>query len=255
MAPIVAPAEPAEPSRRDDDADGGGTIAAELERGAVAQRFARARLLADAPSAIADNDPGRGDSAVMRAPPRARWPRQRRASWSRRRTSFPAPTAWRRCARRAPATCASAVMTNSLATTDEPLVHFGYARYRLDLLRLGVSLHELMPMPDAARRERRRASRRLARPAARQAGRRRRPLGLDRLDEHGSPLGARQHRGGDRHRRSGARGRGHRVLRARPPIRRATPCACAMAAPASSGSAPTAMRSFATSRGRTRARA
>jgi putative cardiolipin synthase len=37
------------------------------------------------------------------------------------------------------------VMTNSLATTDEPLVHFGYARYRSALLKMGVSLHELMP--------------------------------------------------------------------------------------------------------------
>ncbi len=37
------------------------------------------------------------------------------------------------------------VLTNSLATTDEPLVHFGYARYRRDLLALGVELHELKP--------------------------------------------------------------------------------------------------------------
>ena len=37
------------------------------------------------------------------------------------------------------------VMTNSLATTDEPLVHFGYARYRSALLNMGVTLYELMP--------------------------------------------------------------------------------------------------------------
>jgi cardiolipin synthase C len=37
------------------------------------------------------------------------------------------------------------VMTNSLGTTDEPLVHFGYARYRSTLLQMGVSLFELMP--------------------------------------------------------------------------------------------------------------
>jgi putative cardiolipin synthase len=37
------------------------------------------------------------------------------------------------------------VITNSLATTDEPLVHFGYARYRSALLQMGVSLFELMP--------------------------------------------------------------------------------------------------------------
>ncbi|HYP71347.1 MAG TPA: phospholipase D-like domain-containing protein, partial [Variovorax sp.] len=37
------------------------------------------------------------------------------------------------------------VVTNSLATTDEPLVHFGYARYRTALVDMGVALYELMP--------------------------------------------------------------------------------------------------------------
>jgi putative cardiolipin synthase len=41
------------------------------------------------------------------------------------------------------------VITNSLATTDEPLVHFGYARYRSALLQMGVSLYELMPGTEA----------------------------------------------------------------------------------------------------------
>jgi putative cardiolipin synthase len=38
------------------------------------------------------------------------------------------------------------VMTNSLSTTDEPLVHTGYARHRDALLKMGVSLYELMPL-------------------------------------------------------------------------------------------------------------
>jgi putative cardiolipin synthase len=38
------------------------------------------------------------------------------------------------------------LITNSLATTDEPLVHSGYSRYRQALLRMGVSLYELMPL-------------------------------------------------------------------------------------------------------------
>ncbi len=36
-----------------------------------------------------------------------------------------------------------AVMTNSLASTDEPLVHIGYARHREELLRMGIDLYEL----------------------------------------------------------------------------------------------------------------
>ncbi|MEO7115040.1 MAG: phospholipase D family protein [Caldimonas sp.] len=37
------------------------------------------------------------------------------------------------------------VITNSLAATDEPLVHTGYARYRVAMLRAGVELYELSP--------------------------------------------------------------------------------------------------------------
>lgn len=37
------------------------------------------------------------------------------------------------------------VLTNSLAATDSPIVHVGYKRYRKDLLRKGVELHELKP--------------------------------------------------------------------------------------------------------------
>ncbi|WP_088279767.1 phospholipase D family protein [Ideonella sp. A 288] len=42
------------------------------------------------------------------------------------------------------------LVTNSLAATDEPLVHTGYRRYRPDMLSLGVDLHELST--DRARR-------------------------------------------------------------------------------------------------------
>lgn len=35
------------------------------------------------------------------------------------------------------------VLTNSLGATDEPLVHLGYSRYRVDMLRLGAELYEL----------------------------------------------------------------------------------------------------------------
>jgi putative cardiolipin synthase len=37
------------------------------------------------------------------------------------------------------------VVTNSLAATDEPLVHNGYSRYRYDMLKAGVDLYELSP--------------------------------------------------------------------------------------------------------------
>jgi putative cardiolipin synthase len=37
------------------------------------------------------------------------------------------------------------ILTNSLAANDEPLVHTGYARYRVELLKTGVDLYELSP--------------------------------------------------------------------------------------------------------------
>ena len=37
------------------------------------------------------------------------------------------------------------ILTNSLASTDSPLVHNGYARYRVALLKLGVELREVRP--------------------------------------------------------------------------------------------------------------
>jgi putative cardiolipin synthase len=37
------------------------------------------------------------------------------------------------------------IITNSLASTDEPLVHAGYQRYRTEMLDLGVQLYEVAP--------------------------------------------------------------------------------------------------------------
>ncbi len=44
------------------------------------------------------------------------------------------------------------ILTNSLASTDSPLVHNGYARYRVALLKLGVDLHEVRPRLGQKRR-------------------------------------------------------------------------------------------------------
>jgi len=37
------------------------------------------------------------------------------------------------------------ILTNSLASTDSPLVHIGYSRYRIALLKMGVELYEVRP--------------------------------------------------------------------------------------------------------------
>ncbi|GGC69523.1 phospholipase D-like domain-containing protein [Undibacterium terreum] len=38
------------------------------------------------------------------------------------------------------------LVTNSLASTDSPLVHIGYSRYRKEMIKLGVEIHEINPM-------------------------------------------------------------------------------------------------------------
>ncbi len=43
------------------------------------------------------------------------------------------------------------ILTNSLASTDSPLVHIGYAHYRVALLKLGVELAEVRPKLGVAR--------------------------------------------------------------------------------------------------------
>ncbi len=45
------------------------------------------------------------------------------------------------------------ILTNSLASTDVPAVHAGYARYRAALLAAGVELHEYRPDAQRPARE------------------------------------------------------------------------------------------------------
>jgi putative cardiolipin synthase len=45
------------------------------------------------------------------------------------------------------------ILTNSLAATDVPAVHAGYARYRRTLVEAGVELYEMRPSPLAQQRD------------------------------------------------------------------------------------------------------
>jgi putative cardiolipin synthase len=130
------------------DALGQSSVGTQLAGGRVELYMAKVRVFADAPSKVAEaGHAQREDGTVMNAklallqsarsevlvaspyfvPGRRTLDILRQATASQVRVS---------------------VMTNSLATTDEPLVHFGYARYRSALLQMGVSLFELMPDTD-----------------------------------------------------------------------------------------------------------
>ena len=45
------------------------------------------------------------------------------------------------------------ILTNSLASNDAPIAHGGYAGYRKDLLKKGVDLFELRPVPEQGKKE------------------------------------------------------------------------------------------------------
>ncbi|MBT2302154.1 phospholipase D family protein [Variovorax paradoxus] len=123
---------------------GQSSVGSQLANGRLELHIAAARVIADAPAKAAPGDASLADGAVMNGklelmqsarsevlvaspyfvPGRRTLEILKQATDNRVRVS---------------------VITNSLATTDEPLVHFGYARYRSALLQMGVSLFELMP--------------------------------------------------------------------------------------------------------------
>lgn len=120
------------------------SVATQLATGRLALHMATVRVIADAPAKANGGDASLADGAVMNGklellqsarsdvvlaspyfvPGRRTLEVLKQATDSRVRVSL---------------------MTNSLATTDEPLVHAGYARYRTALLDMGVALYELMP--------------------------------------------------------------------------------------------------------------
>ena len=94
------------------------------------------------------------------------------------------------------------VVTNGVGATDEPLVHWRYARYRLKMLKMGIELYEVSPTL-ARDVERVRHLRPDVPPAARQGGGVRQPAAVRRLDELRPALGLVEHRVGPADREPG----------------------------------------------------
>ncbi|HEX2540431.1 MAG TPA: phospholipase D family protein [Caldimonas sp.] len=133
----------AAPAAASDDPDrsGGRTLDAELAAGGVDLVTAAVELLADAPSksdAAAPPSPTVADAHLDLV-------RSARSSVQLASPYFiPGAKGMKALAEVRARDVEVSVLTNSLATTDEPLVHLGYARYRTALLNAGVSLHELI---------------------------------------------------------------------------------------------------------------
>ena len=123
---------------------GQSSVGTQLASGRLALHMAGVRVIADAPAKANGGDASLADGAVMNG-------KLELLQSARSEVLLASP--YFVPGRRTMAVLKQAtdgrvrvsVLTNSIATTDEPLVHAGYARYRTALLDMGVSLYELMP--------------------------------------------------------------------------------------------------------------
>jgi len=124
------------------DTLGQSSVSAQLQAGRIEQHAGRVRVLADPPRKVDERDGA--DGIVMSA--HLELIRSAQSDVLIASTYFVPGDTGLAAIRQATAHHVSlTVMTNSLATTDEPLVHYGYAKYRHALLKMGASLYELMP--------------------------------------------------------------------------------------------------------------
>ena len=133
------------------------------------------------------------------------------------------------------------VMTNSLAATDEPLVHTGYSRYRYDMLLAGVDIYELSPSLTQRSKRLGTFGQSLGRLHSKTVDHRQRN-GVHRIDESRSALAGDEHRNGHVLRQPAARERtaaGHQHHEA---AKRVSACGCNPTGRAFSGWRPTATR-------------
>ena len=131
-------------TRRDDL--GQPSVGAQLRRGRIELTMAAVQVLADEPRKAALEDASLEDGPVMQAN-LALLASARSEVFVASPYFVPGQRGMQTLREVTDSQVRVSLMTNSLATTDEPLVHFGYARYRQALLDMGVSLYELMPRP------------------------------------------------------------------------------------------------------------
>jgi len=119
-------------------------VGIELAAGQVSLAFARAEVFADAPARVDHADRSDHVATVARSTLEAiAGARQEVLIASPYFIPGPIGMAMMKVARSNGIRIV--IMTNGLGATDEPLVHWRYARYRRELLKLGVEIYELSP--------------------------------------------------------------------------------------------------------------
>lgn len=143
------------PALRPADRFGQRLIGAELDAGAVRLHWGSAEAFADSPEKIAD-DPS------LLGPPQADGPLGSITTMGRLVSTLlvsaqrevlittpyliPGEAGLERIRGSAARGVQATIVTNSLASTDEPMVHTGYRRYRIEMLKAGVQLYEISPV-------------------------------------------------------------------------------------------------------------
>ena len=132
------------------DRMGRASVAEELAAGRVAMVFGIAQAFADSPAkAWGELEYGRLPSGALLDSPRLLLTNEFRAARKEIRVSSPYFVPGQETLTNARNNVLRGVsvslLTNSLASTDEPVVHTGYRRYRDNLLRAGVKIFELQP--------------------------------------------------------------------------------------------------------------
>ena len=130
----------AEPAVTPRDRFGRSSVQAQLDSGRLEQRFATAEVFADTPAKAAGS--GNTEAAPMAAAMGAM--RAARSDVLIVSPYFvPGESGMAVLQDVLDKQVRLTVVTNSLGATDEPLVHWGYARYRPAMLKMGVALREL----------------------------------------------------------------------------------------------------------------
>jgi putative cardiolipin synthase len=140
---LVRDADP-QVTERPRDVLGATPVAEQLDAGSLSQAYAAARVFADTPDKVAGRNDG---SHTVTEQTLALF------AAARDEVSIASPyfipgergLAMMRAGGATQENGRISLVTNSLGSTDEPLVHASYARYRLDMLKAGVRIWELSP--------------------------------------------------------------------------------------------------------------
>lgn len=126
------------------DAHVGSALEAQLATGHVELHYAAAQVFADAPAKAAALEPSALRATAMNSTLAALRSAQHEVLIASP-YFVPGERGMAMMREAAAHNLRISVMTNSLAATDEPLAWWGYARYRPEMLKLGVTLYELSP--------------------------------------------------------------------------------------------------------------